>query len=294
VRSIYVNWERGDWSSVEWAHPEIEFVIPDGAARGSWTGLAGMAEGWRGWLSAWKDYGVAVDEFRELDEERVLVLVHQHGRGKTSGLEIGQMSAKGASLFHIRNGKVTKQPHESGEALLGPTASLSFPSRRSRVRRGCYPSSPVPRQSSQRLDGRGPSSAFLGLHGFHGFAGSRRQIWLSFRDERRRRPKVSGLGCHPGYGLCSTRDEILATSWLHPGRVWTAASDLRRRLHANPECSRWRLRAAGRCHCGRERNCRARSPSRCHSRRSRFSRCRCRPRRGLPQGWLRDRPGRSP
>jgi hypothetical protein len=44
-------------------------------------------EGWRGWLSAWKEYGIAVDEYRELDEERGLVLVHQHGRGKTSGLE---------------------------------------------------------------------------------------------------------------------------------------------------------------------------------------------------------------
>jgi ketosteroid isomerase-like protein len=108
VRAIYANWERGDWSSVEWADPEIEFVIPDGAARGSWTGLAGMAEGWRGWLGAWKDYGVTVDEFRELDEERVLVLVHQRGRGKASGLEIGQMSAKGASLFHVRDGKVTR------------------------------------------------------------------------------------------------------------------------------------------------------------------------------------------
>jgi hypothetical protein len=82
-------------------------------------------EGWRGWLSAWKEYGVAVDDYHELDEERVLVLVHQHGRGKTSGLEIGQMSAKGASLFRVRDGKVTRLVlWQGGERVL---ADLGLP-----------------------------------------------------------------------------------------------------------------------------------------------------------------------
>jgi hypothetical protein len=108
VRSIHAAWDRGDFSSVEWAHPKIEFVIADGPSPGNWTGLSGMAEGTREWLSAWEEFRQEPDEYRELDDERVLVLVHRSGRGKTSGLELGQMGTKGACLFHVRGDKVTR------------------------------------------------------------------------------------------------------------------------------------------------------------------------------------------
>jgi len=108
VRSIFAAWERGDFSSAEWAHPEIEYVVADGPEPGSWRGLAGMAEGWRSYLNTWDEYRGEADEYRELDGERILVLTHRSGRGKTSGLELGQMQAKGAGLFHIRGGKVTR------------------------------------------------------------------------------------------------------------------------------------------------------------------------------------------
>lgn len=108
VRSIHAAWERGDFSSVEWAHPDIEYVIVDGPAPGTWTGLAEMAEGWRDFLSAWEEWRGEAEEYRELDGERVLVLSHISARGRTSGLELGQMRAKGASVFHIRGGKVTR------------------------------------------------------------------------------------------------------------------------------------------------------------------------------------------
>jgi ketosteroid isomerase-like protein len=109
VRSICRNWEHGDWSSAEWAHPEIEWERADGSEHRRWRGLAGMAEGWRDWLNAWEDFRIAaVDEYRELDDERVLVLHRFSGRGKTSGLEVEQTRTKGASLFHVRDGKVTR------------------------------------------------------------------------------------------------------------------------------------------------------------------------------------------
>jgi ketosteroid isomerase-like protein len=108
VRSIYADWERGNFGSAEWADPEIEFVRADSPVPGSWTGVAGMTEGWRVWASAWEDYRIVAEEFRELDAERVLVLSRFGARGKTSGMELGQMRTKSAGVFHVRNGKVTK------------------------------------------------------------------------------------------------------------------------------------------------------------------------------------------
>jgi ketosteroid isomerase-like protein len=108
VRSVYADWERGDLSSAEWADPEIEFVIADGPSPGQWTGVSGMAQGTRDILSAWDDLRIHAEEYRELDDERVLALDHGIGRGRTSGLDIGQMRTKGASLFHLRDGKVTR------------------------------------------------------------------------------------------------------------------------------------------------------------------------------------------
>jgi ketosteroid isomerase-like protein len=108
VRSIFADWERGDFSSVEWADPEIEYVRADGPEPGIWTGLAGMTEGARTYLDAWEDFRFEVDEYLEPDADCVLVLSRRSGRGKTSGLDLGQMRTRAAHVFHIRDTKVTK------------------------------------------------------------------------------------------------------------------------------------------------------------------------------------------
>jgi ketosteroid isomerase-like protein len=108
VRSIYAAWERGDFSSAEWAHAEIEYVWADGPAPGSWTGLAGMASAARGIFNAWEDYRVEAEEYRELIGDRVLVFTRMSGRGKASGLELEQMRTTGATVFDLRGGKVTR------------------------------------------------------------------------------------------------------------------------------------------------------------------------------------------
>jgi ketosteroid isomerase-like protein len=109
VRSIFAPWDRGDYRSNEWADADIEFVIADGPEPGHWSGLVEMATGWRNFLSTWEvGYRAVTDEYRELDGERVLVTNSYSGRGKTSGMDVGQIGAKGATLLHVRAGKVTR------------------------------------------------------------------------------------------------------------------------------------------------------------------------------------------
>jgi ketosteroid isomerase-like protein len=108
VRSIYAAWERGDFDSVEWAHPDIEYGGADGPEPGTSRGLAEMAKQFRAWVSAWEGFRLTAEEYRGLGAETVIVLDHSSGRGKTSGLNLGQITAKAAWVFHIRDGKVMR------------------------------------------------------------------------------------------------------------------------------------------------------------------------------------------
>src|SRR5262249_5408224 len=99
VRAIYARWERGNWSGYEWADPEIEFVIADGPDPRSIVGREAMDREWREFLGAWSDYAAAGEEFRDLDEERVFVVLRASGQGKASGAAIAPMV--GANVFTI-------------------------------------------------------------------------------------------------------------------------------------------------------------------------------------------------
>jgi ketosteroid isomerase-like protein len=103
VRSISSAWERGDYSSVEWADAEIEFVIADGPEPGRMRGRAVLGPSLLEFGSAWEDYHSEVEEYREIDDG-VLALTYASGRGRLSGVEIGE---KRANVFYLRDGKVT-------------------------------------------------------------------------------------------------------------------------------------------------------------------------------------------
>jgi hypothetical protein len=107
VKSIFVDWERGEWGSADWADSEIHFEMVGGLVEGSWDGRQEMARAWGEMLSAWEGLRTDAEEFRELDDGRVLVFLRNQGRGRESGIEIGEISVRAANLFTIRAGKVT-------------------------------------------------------------------------------------------------------------------------------------------------------------------------------------------
>jgi hypothetical protein len=86
--------------------PECVFV--DGPAPRRWRGLTGLARGWRDRLSAWDQWRLRAEDVRELDAERVLVLLRVTGCGRKSGLDVGEMHNEVTTIFHIRDGKVAK------------------------------------------------------------------------------------------------------------------------------------------------------------------------------------------
>jgi ketosteroid isomerase-like protein len=110
VRSIYAHWERGDFGVTSWAHPGLEFVIVGGlgGAHEPRRGLKETAQLWREFLEDWHDFAAVPESYRELDRERVIVFHHFGGRGKRSGVEVGPTESRGACLFHVAGGKVSK------------------------------------------------------------------------------------------------------------------------------------------------------------------------------------------
>jgi len=110
VRSIYADWERGDWSASNWADPEIVLVIVDQPGAREANGIAAVAAYWRDFLSTWEGYRVEAREYRELRDGRVIVLFQAFGRSRAAGLDLKDVTKgrRGANVFAIRNGKAIR------------------------------------------------------------------------------------------------------------------------------------------------------------------------------------------
>ena len=102
VRSIYAAWEKGDFSNVDWADPDIEFQIPD---QQPVRGVTAMAREWGEWLKAFDDVALSPESFHDR-ADRVVGVHHFRGQGKRSGIPAQEFSV--ACLFTLRDSKVTR------------------------------------------------------------------------------------------------------------------------------------------------------------------------------------------
>jgi ketosteroid isomerase-like protein len=103
VRSIFESWGEGDFSSADWADPDIEFVaILD---RIESRGIEAMRDRWLEVLGAYDNFSVVADEFLDVDD-RVLVHVRFRGSGKSSGAPLTDFW--GWNLFTLRDARVTR------------------------------------------------------------------------------------------------------------------------------------------------------------------------------------------
>jgi ketosteroid isomerase-like protein len=104
VKRIYAAWEQGDFSSADWADPDIEYSLPD-PERALEQGVGAMARAWGRWVSSFQDYKVKGHEFIDVGDQ-VLVVQTFHGRGRSSGASIDGI--QGAAVLTLRDGKVTR------------------------------------------------------------------------------------------------------------------------------------------------------------------------------------------
>jgi ketosteroid isomerase-like protein len=105
VKRIHAAWEKGDFSSVDWADPAIEYTVP-GPDPKTYTGVEEMGRQWAEWLRAWKDYRVVAREFIDAGDE-VVVIQSFRGEGRGSGVPIDHIP--GAAVMAVgTDGKVIR------------------------------------------------------------------------------------------------------------------------------------------------------------------------------------------
>jgi ketosteroid isomerase-like protein len=104
VKEIFSAWERGDFTSIDWADPEIEFSIP-GPDLHVHRGIEAAGRAWAGFLAAFDDLSIVGEEFHDAGDKVVVEQIFR-GRGKGSGIPIDEIP--GGAVLTLRDGKVTR------------------------------------------------------------------------------------------------------------------------------------------------------------------------------------------
>jgi ketosteroid isomerase-like protein len=103
LRRGYEALNRGDLSVVsELLHPEIEWHEPGpGPEAGTYRGRESFERYLRGWRESFDDFRIEPERVIERDD-RLIAVVRQSGRGRTSGVSV---EARLAHVWTVRDGR---------------------------------------------------------------------------------------------------------------------------------------------------------------------------------------------
>ena len=107
VRGMHDAFNRGDFEAslacldedVEWHDP------PDVPGAGVHRGPEEVRRWFARWLGAWENYTAGVEELIDAGDH-VVVVYHERGRGRESGVEVDHRSA---NVFDLRYGKIVRR-----------------------------------------------------------------------------------------------------------------------------------------------------------------------------------------
>ena len=103
VRSIYAASERGDFSSVEWAHPEIRIDMSRQVFNpATYQGHAGLHNMHRQAREVWDEFRIIPERFIDAGDH-VVVMDFVSGRGRGSGVEV---KTRSATVWTVREGRI--------------------------------------------------------------------------------------------------------------------------------------------------------------------------------------------
>src|SRR5215204_951851 len=127
VRRLFGYWERGEWqASAELFDPDFEAVFSATAFPdpGSYRGARRTLEAWRGWLEAWEEFNLELEETIAAGNG-VVALNRLRGRGKASGAPV---DAEVGCIFDFNDGKIVRMVFCDRQQGLEPVALAHRPS----------------------------------------------------------------------------------------------------------------------------------------------------------------------
>jgi ketosteroid isomerase-like protein len=108
VQAGWDAWLRGDMPALfSWFAPDVVWDTSHfhDWPESSYHGIEGVERFLSEWRDVWDDYQLTVEDVRAAPDGRVVSLIVQRGKGRSSGLE---MEMKTAQVATLRNGKVTR------------------------------------------------------------------------------------------------------------------------------------------------------------------------------------------